>query len=164
MAIKNRLLSTLLRIDLVSELRKWRRRYKNSHYVFDSKIIYLSITKWNTGKCSISAAAFCDDPLAGGISSSNYITFYQRSNFESLEQASEYLIDEGKRASAVFPNMDIYLTQNKDEDHSKYLHIQGGNISETNYIDTSQPCIGCGVRFSGGTGSICPKCGEPRFY
>lgn len=161
MLTRNRLVSSLLRIDLVSELRKWRRRYKRSRYVFDSTIIYLSITKWNTGKCSISAAAFCDDPIAGGISISNYVTFYSQDNFETHKQASNYLIEEGKRASLKFPHMNVYIVQ--DQDKSQYLHILGGKMTETNSIDQSQPCIGCGVRFVGATGSICPKCGEPRF-
>jgi hypothetical protein len=155
MSTHNRLLSRLLSLDLVSAIKKWRRKYNHSRFVFESTVIYLSITKWNTGKCSISAGAFCDDPL-------NYVKFYQRQNFESHDDASKYLIEEGNRASLVFPEIDFYLELEDSE--STYLHIQGGNMSETNSINPSQLCLGCGVRFVGVTGSKCPECGEPRYH
>lgn len=162
------LLSRLLQIDLAGRITHWQRRYKSDHREFDYRRIYCSVTQWAGPSFSISAAAYCADPLVTEGSSSTLRLYRTSAKFKSQVEAEAHLQEQVRAATTKHPDTKFYRrlfvdaverTEKGRVEPPLEAYENGQWVIALNQESTAVcPC--CGASTNGPT---CSNCGE-QFY
>ena len=159
----------LLQTDLAGRIAFWKRKYKTDYRQFDYRRIYCSVIEWNGPCFSVSAAAYCADPLVSEGSSTTLRVYRTRAKFKSQVEAEAHLQEQVRTAAAAHPQSKFYrqlfvnATQSGDTGRRRGPLLEAYENGEWRPAPTEGPtavCPGCGANTNG---PICANCGEPVY-
>lgn len=161
------LLARLLQIDLAGRIAFWKRKYKSDHREFDHRRIYCSITKWSPEAYSVSASAYCADPLVTEGSSTTLRLYRTSAKFRSRVEAEAHLEGQVRAASRRHPMSRFYRQFFLDDPKPRIgpppkvpMEIYDGGVWKVTSEMPTAVCPACGASVNG---PVCPSCGE-QFY
>jgi hypothetical protein len=158
---------TVLGFDLSGRLSSWKRRYKRSRHVFDDRTVWCGVSEWQDDSATVSASAYCDDPMVSGFDSRPLVWFYRSKKFRSRIEADAHLEAEICRATRNHPATRFYRSRSlpivvngriAEEPVTIEEYCEAGVWHPTARVPSHRRCQGCGNETEE---TICPKCGEP---
>jgi hypothetical protein len=160
---------TLFGLDLAGQLERRKRQYKGDTREFNFQNVWLSTTRWNTGRITVAAGAFCRDPNVTGFGSLRTLWFYRSPEFLTNVEADAHVERELRRASSRHKQTQFYrerilpsveVSGKIERDVTIFESYLDGTWQESSNAPSMQKCSGCGNDVDS---DVCKYCGEPSF-
>jgi hypothetical protein len=143
--------SRFLRIDLCSKIEQYMKKYAESHYIFDYKLIKVGVYS-----NQVFAGCNCNSPEASLL---NHLNIYESKKFNSFYEARGHAESEIAGSMITFPSTRFILSAELPS--GLYENCVYENGIKMDFDPSEKPIpdklCHCGARFNG---IVCPICGN----
>lgn len=144
-----------LGVDLAGKLAKWKARYRGNVWTFDHRLVACHVTTWPNGTASVSATAYCNDPMAAeGVSTVARI--YGARQFPTRIEAEAHLEAEIRNATRRHPDTEFYRERDRGDGVFIREVCKAGQWRQADHPPRFRRCQECGAVIED---AFCSRCG-----